>query len=55
MSIDGGSVDLPEGNRGGIYLDAGLSGLNLGDGGGCDFQGGCAFCVWFFAGEFVVG
>jgi hypothetical protein len=28
MSIDGGGVGLPEGNRGGIYLDAGLCGLN---------------------------
>jgi hypothetical protein len=47
-------MDSPEGNRGGIYLDAGFADLNVGDGGGCDFPGGWAFCVWFFAGEFVV-
>jgi hypothetical protein len=41
-------VDSPEGNRGGIYLDAGFSGLNVGDGRGCDFPGGCGFFVWFF-------
>jgi hypothetical protein len=32
----------------------GLCGLNVGDGGRFDFQGGCAVCVWFFDGEFVV-
>jgi hypothetical protein len=26
----------------------GFSGLNVGDGGGCDFPGGCAFSVFFF-------
>jgi hypothetical protein len=32
----------------GIYLDAGFSGLNSGDGGGCGFVGGCEFlCVFF--------
>jgi hypothetical protein len=39
----------------GINLDAGFFGLNTGDGGGCDFVGGCEFFVWFFCGEFVVG
>jgi hypothetical protein len=33
----------------------GFSGLNLGDGGGCDFQGVARFQGGFFAGEFVVG
>jgi hypothetical protein len=47
-------VDSPEGNRGGIYLDAGFFGLNAGDGGGCDFVGGFTFYVCFFAGELVV-
>jgi hypothetical protein len=54
MSIDAGGVDSPEGNRGGIYLDAGFSGLNVDDGGGCEFPGVSAFCLWFFDGEFVV-
>src|SRR5580704_5834412 len=53
-SIDGAEVDSPEGNQGGIYLDAGFSGLNVGGGGGCEFLGGFGFLVWFFDGEFVV-
>jgi hypothetical protein len=47
-SIDGAEVDSPEGNRGGIYLDAGFSGLNVDDGGGCEFQGVLRFWCGFF-------
>jgi hypothetical protein len=53
-SIDAADVDSPEGNRGGINLGAGFYGLNIVDGGRCDFSEGFAFCVCFFAGEFVV-
>ena len=47
-SIDAGDVDWPEGNGVGIYLDAGFSGLNVDDGGSCDFIGGLSFFMWFF-------
>jgi hypothetical protein len=46
-SIDAADVDSPEGNRGGIYLDAGFCGLNIGDGEGCDFQGVARFVCGF--------
>jgi hypothetical protein len=54
MSIDAVDVDSPEGNGVESIWMPGFSGLTAVDGGECDFQGGCAFCVWFFAGEFVV-
>jgi hypothetical protein len=47
LSIDAGGVDSPEGNRGGIYLDAGFSGLSAGDGGGCEFAGILRFSCGF--------
>jgi hypothetical protein len=54
MSIDAVDVDSPEGNGVESIWMRGFSGLNVDDGGGCDFQGGCAFLSGFFAGEFVV-
>jgi hypothetical protein len=53
-SIAGTDVNSPEGNGGGIYLGAGFYGLNIVDGGRCDFPRGFTFYVCFFAGEFVV-
>jgi hypothetical protein len=46
-SIDGADVNSPEGNGGGIYLGAGFYGLNIVDGGGCDFQGDSRFMCDF--------
>jgi hypothetical protein len=40
-------VDSPEGKRGGIYLGAGFYGLNIVDGGGCDFPGDTRFLCGF--------
>jgi hypothetical protein len=53
-SIDGGGVDLLEGNWGGIYLGARFQVLNAGDGEGRGFSGGDRVLTWFFDGNFVV-
>lgn len=50
ISIDAGDVDSPEGNSGGIYLGAWFLQINLLMVEGCDFEGGCVFCVWLLNG-----
>jgi hypothetical protein len=47
MSIDGEEVDSSEGNVGGIYLGACLSGLNAGDGEDAILKGAVRFTCGF--------
>jgi len=54
MSIDAVDVDSPEGNGVESIWMRGFSGLNVGDGGGCDFLGVTRFVCGFFGGAFVV-
>jgi hypothetical protein len=53
MSIDVVGVDSPEGNGVESIWMRGFSGLNVGDGGGCDFLGVARY-QGVFCGEFVV-
>ena len=53
MSIDAVDVDSPEGNGVESIWMRGFSGLNVGDGGGCDFLGVARY-QGVFCGEFVV-
>src|SRR6266851_2751849 len=48
MSIDVADVDSPEGNGVESIWMRGFSGLNVGDGGGCDFHGVARFLCGFF-------
>ena len=47
MSIDAVDVDSPEGNGVESIWMRGFSGLNVGDGGGCDFLGVTRFVCGF--------